>query len=187
MENQSRRSALKAMSAVAVGTTLPYDQEGKSGGGTQGKPFVIREAEGRFNELYHIMGFVLSLKVSGKDTNEQLSMYFGTYKKNDGPPLHVHYKQDEQFYIVEGEILFQVGAERYTLKSGDTIYLPRNVPHAFLVLSETARLFFQINPSGKTEAFFKKLSELGPTASMDDVQKLHLAHELSIVGPTLKV
>lgn len=44
-------------------------------------------------------------------------------------------------------------------------------PHTFLVLSETGKLFFQTNPSGKTEAFFKKLSELGPTASLDDVQK----------------
>ncbi|MVM41047.1 cupin domain-containing protein [Spirosoma sp. HMF3257] len=187
MENQSRRSALKAMSAAAIGATLPHEQEVNLENGTQTKPFVIREAEGRFDELYHIMGFELSLKVSGKDTNEQLSTYYGTYKKNDGPPLHVHYKQDEEFYIVDGEVLFQVGNEKFTLKVGDTIYLPRNVPHTFLVLSETARLFFQTNPSGKTEAFFKKLSQLGPKATMDEVQKLHLAHDLSIVGPPLKV
>ena len=186
MENQSRRTAIKTMSVATVGTIVPHSQEVTENAGTPEKAFVIRESEGRFNELYHIMGFVLSLKVSGKDTNQQLSMYFGTYKKNDGPPLHVHYKQDEQFYIVDGEILFQVGTEKYTLKSGDTIFLPKNVPHTFLVLSETGKLFFQTNPSGKTEAFFKKLSELGPTASMDDVQKLHLAHDLSIVGPPLK-
>lgn len=187
MDNQSRRSVIKSLSAAAIGSSFPPGQDVNLTNGMQTKPYVIRAAEGRFDELYHIMGMELSLKVSGKDTDNELTMYYGTYKKNDGPPLHVHYKQDEQFFVVEGEFLLQVGTEKYTLKSGDTIFLPRNVPHTFLTLSDTGRMFFQTNPSGKTEDFFKKLSQAGPSVTMDEVQKIHLEHDLSIVGPRLSV
>lgn len=171
---------------MAVGAVLPSNQLKDPMNSTETKPYFLRSTEARHNELYHIMGMELSLKVSGKDTNDQLTMFYGTYTKNDGPPLHVHYKQDEQFYIIDGEFLIQVGTEKYTLKAGDTVYLPRNVPHTFLTLSDTGKMFFQTNPSGKTEAFFKRLSQAGPSITMDEVQQIHLEHDLRIVGPPLK-
>ena len=112
-------------------------------------------------------------------------MFYGKYHKNDGPPLHVHHGQDEQFYLIEGEFLLQVGDQTYTLKGGDTIFLPREVPHAFLVLSETGTIFFQTNPSGKTEDLFKRLSELPPTATLEAIKQVHQNHQVSIVGPRL--
>ncbi|GAB3789152.1 hypothetical protein GCM10028818_57100 [Spirosoma horti] len=96
------------------------------------------------------------------------------------------HRQDEQFYLIEGEFLLQVGDQQYTLKGGDTIFLPREVPHAFLVLSETGTMFFQTNPSGKTEALFKRLSQLPPTATLEIIKQVHQEHGVSIVGPRLK-
>ncbi|GGF20029.1 cupin domain-containing protein [Hymenobacter cavernae] len=151
-----------------------------------GSPFVVRGAEGRFAAHYRIMGFDLYLKLSGRDTQEQVSVFTGVYRRHDGPPLHVHYQQDEEFYILEGEFLVQVGEEKYTLKAGDLIFLPRNIPHGFLVLSETAKMLFLTQPSGTTEAFFQQLSRLGSTASLEQVQQLHLAHNLKIVGPRVR-
>lgn len=51
-------------------------------------------------------------------------------------PLHIHPNQDEWFYVVEGNYLFQVGNEQYRMAIGDTIFLPRNVPHAFIQVTE---------------------------------------------------
>lgn len=150
------------------------------------KPFVIRKTEARFDQLYHVLGMELSLKISGQDTNQQLTMFYGKYHKNDGPPLHIHHGQDEQFYIVEGKFLLQVGDQQYILSGGDTIFLPREVPHAFLVLSETGTMFFQTNPSGKTEELFKRLSQLSPTATLEVIKQVHQEHGVSIVGPRLK-
>ncbi|OUJ73310.1 hypothetical protein BXP70_15505 [Hymenobacter crusticola] len=154
---------------------------------TPSKPFVVRGAEGRFAAHYRIMGFDLYLKLSGQDTQEQFSVFTGVYRQHDGPPLHVHYQQDEEFYILEGEFLVQVGEEKYTLKAGDLIFLPRNIPHGFLVLSETAKMLFLTQPSATTEAFFQQLSQLSSTASLEQVQQLHLAHHMKIVGPRVSV
>ncbi|WP_210519467.1 cupin domain-containing protein [Hymenobacter terricola] len=132
-----------------------------------------------------MMGFNLYLKVAGKDTDGQLSVFSGDYRRHDEPPLHVHYQQDEEFYITEGEFLVQVGEEEFTLKEGDLIFLARNIPHAFLVLSETAKMVFLTHPSGTTEMLFQQLAQLPPTATLDDAQKIHLAHQCRIVGPKL--
>lgn len=150
------------------------------------KPFVIRETEARLGQLYHVLGMELSLKIAGQDTNQQLTMFSGKYHKHDGPPFHVHHGQDEQFYIIEGEFLVQVGDQTYNLTGGDTIFLPREVPHSFLVLSETGKMFFQTNPSGQTEALFYRLSQLPPTATLASINQVHQDHGISIVGPRLK-
>ncbi|MFD2721301.1 cupin domain-containing protein [Hymenobacter monticola] len=151
----------------------------------QKKPFVVRHADARAAEHYHMMGFDLYLKVSGKDTDGQLAMFSGAYRKHDGPPLHVHYEQDEEFYITEGEFLVQVGEEKFTLRVGDLIFLPRNIPHAFLTLSDTGRMVFMTHPSAGTEMLFKQLAALPPTATLDDAQKIHVANGCRILGPKL--
>ncbi|GAB3852146.1 hypothetical protein GCM10028822_19530 [Hymenobacter terrigena] len=151
------------------------------------KPFVVRGSEGRSSEHYRLMGFDLYLKVGGKDTDGQLAVFDGEYRRHDGPPLHVHYQQDEEFYITEGEFLVQVGDEKFTLKAGDLIFLPRNIPHTFVTLSETGKMAFMTHPSGTIEMLFKQLAALPPTANLDDAQKIHLAHQLRIVGPRLTV
>lgn len=179
--------ALKTLSATAIGMALSPTQTLSAAPGAEKKAFVVRSAAGRSGEHYRLMGFDLFLKLSAKDSDGQVSVFSGVYKRNDGPPLHVHYEQDEEFYITEGEFLVQVGAERFTLKAGDLIFLPRNIPHTFLTLSATARMVFMTHPSGKIETLFKQLAALPPTASMADAQKIHVAHQLRIVGPKLTV
>ncbi len=75
-----------------------------------------------------------------------------------GPPLHFHLYQDEIFHILDGEFLFQVGDETFNLKAGDTLFAPRQVPHAFVNTSDTLGSMVTIfQPSGKMEDFFQKL------------------------------
>ncbi|MBF9219682.1 cupin domain-containing protein [Hymenobacter ruricola] len=185
MENSSRRSALKHLSATALSMALLPSEALGAAPAAPKKPFVLRRADGRFQEHYRMMGFDLYLKVSGKDSDGQLAVFSGEYRKHDGPPLHVHYQQDEEFYITEGEFLVQVGEEKFTLRAGDLIFLPRDVPHSFVTLSDTGKMVFMTHPSGGTEALFRGLSQLPPTATLDDVQKIHVANGCRIVGPKL--
>jgi quercetin dioxygenase-like cupin family protein len=187
METESRRTVLKTITATAIGMALSPQNALSAAPVAQKTPFVVRNADGRSGERYHLMGFDLFLKVSAKDSDGQLSMFSGTYRKHDGPPLHVHYEQDEEFYITEGEFLVQVGEERFTLKAGDLIFLPRNIPHTFLTLSDTGRMVFMTHPSGRIETLFKQLAALPPTAALEDAQKIHVANQLRIVGPKLTV
>jgi quercetin dioxygenase-like cupin family protein len=185
MNTEARRSALKNLSATMIGMALTPHAVLGAAPAAQKTPFVLRSADARPGGHYSLMGFDLTLKVAGKDTDGQVSVFAGSYRKHDGPPLHVHYEQDEEFYITEGEFLVQVGTERFTLKAGDLIFLPRNIPHTFLTLSDTARMIFMTHPSGGTERLFEELAALPPTATLEDAQRIHVAHQCRIVGPRL--
>jgi quercetin 2,3-dioxygenase len=81
-------------------------------------PFVIRSGESRFQESTQVGLSPNNIKVSSKDTNGQLTVFEYIGKERGGLPLHIHPNQDEIFFIVEGEYLFQVGKEQFRLKSG---------------------------------------------------------------------
>lgn len=154
--------------------------------GRAAKSFVVKAGKDRFDQPILFRGKNPNLvKISAKDTNGQLTVMEYEGFEKDGPALHVHLNQDEVFYIVEGEYLVQVGDEQKTLTVGDTIFLPRNVPHTWLQLSDKGKMFYLLQPGGKYEDFFKKLdaSKRPPTA--DEAQKFALESDMKFVGPPL--
>jgi mannose-6-phosphate isomerase-like protein (cupin superfamily) len=85
-------------------------------------------------------------------------------------PLHVHANEDELFYILEGEHIVQRGDEEFRLAPGDSIFLPRGVPHSQRrVVPKAGRLLVMTSP-GAFEGFFRDLAAadaagtLGPDA-----------------------
>jgi quercetin dioxygenase-like cupin family protein len=152
------------------------------------KSFVVKNGEDRFNEPLMFRGVNPNLvKVSARDTGGLYSMfeYEGLVKM--GPDLHVHLKQDETFYVVEGEYLFQVGEERRILTAGDSIFLPRAIPHTWLQLSDKGKLMYMLQPAGKMEEFFKTMNALTGPLSPEEYQKINLAHGMKRVGPPLEL
>jgi quercetin 2,3-dioxygenase len=184
MEKQDRRSALKKISATATGLAilkLSFAKENM----TENLPFIIRAMESK--KEYNLWGRSVYLKVGAADSNKQLSMFYGTYQKGDGPPLHIHHDQDEQFYVLEGEFLIQVGNDKYTLMPGDTAYLPKNIPHTYLVLSDAAKMVFQTQPSGKIEELFQYLADNYETKTIEEIGKAMPQFNHSWIGPPLSV
>jgi len=105
------------------------------------------------------MGFsALGFKVSGQDTRGGLFiMEHVGLTKGGGPPRHLHYEQEEWFYVVEGEVVAEVGKDRFRLKAGDSLFAPRQVPHGFVYVAEKpGRLLIAYTPAGKMEAYFRE-------------------------------
>ncbi len=151
------------------------------------KGFVVKATESRFGEKTILGGKNPNdIKVSQKDTNGDLTVFEYTGNEKGGPPLHLHLHQDEIFFIVQGEYLFQVGEEKHSLKAGDTIFLPRNIPHAFAQLTETGKMFFLFQPSGKMEDFFRALGNLTAPPSPAEGAKIFADHDMKVVGPPLQ-
>jgi len=149
--------------------------------------FVVKASESRFKEKTLIGGNNPNdIKVSQQDTNGDLTVFEYTGHVKGGPPLHIHLHQDEIFFIVEGEYLFQVGSDNHTLKAGDTIFLPRAVPHAFAQLTEFGKMFFLFQPSGKMEDYFRALSNLTSPPTQEQGAKLFADHDMKVVGPPLQ-
>jgi quercetin dioxygenase-like cupin family protein len=79
-------------------------------------------------------------------------------------PVHIHPQVDETFYVLDGEILLDLGGERRQLATGGVVVVPRGVPHAFMVTSPTARMLTLLTP-GLGEDFFRIASEPAPEGS----------------------
>lgn len=126
------------------------------------------------------------IKVSQKDTNGDLTIFEYTGNEKGGPPLHIHLHQDEVFFIIQGEYLFQVGDDTHNLKAGDTIFLPRQVKHAFAQLTDNGKMFFLFQPSGKMEDYFRVLGNLTSPPTPEQGAKIFAEHDMTIVGPPLQ-
>ncbi len=155
------------------------------------KGFKVSSGEARYGAHYKMKGVtlnVLDIKISSEDTDGNLAVFEQNgFTPKGGPPLHIHLYQDEFFYILEGEYLFQVGDTKYQMKSGDTIFLPRNVQHAFVQLTETGKVIVSYMPAGKMEDFFKVTDSWSSPPTMEQIETAFEDHDMRIVGPVLKV
>ena len=155
------------------------------------KGFKVNSGEARYGIHYRMKGVtlnVLDIKISSKDTDGDLAVFEQNgFTPQGGPPLHIHLYQDEFFYIVEGEYLFQVANEKYQMKSGDTIFLPRNVQHAFIQITEKGKVIVSYMPAGKMEDFFKTTDAWSSPPTLKEIEKVFEDHDMKVVGPPLKV
>lgn len=151
------------------------------------KGFVVKATESRFKEKTLIGGKSPNdIKVSLKDTNGDLTVFEYTGNEKGGPPLHIHPHQDEIFFIVQGKYLFQVGNDKHTLNAGDTIFLPRTVPHTFAQLTDNGKMFFLFQPSGKMEDFFRAIGNLTAPPTPEQGAEIFTDHDMKVVGPPLQ-
>jgi mannose-6-phosphate isomerase-like protein (cupin superfamily) len=74
-------------------------------------------------------------------------------------PLHVHDREDELFYVVEGEHVFTVGEREFRAGPGGVVFAPRGVPHAHRrVVPRAGRMLTMTSPAG-FEGFFRELAQ----------------------------
>jgi len=154
-----RRSFLK--SAASVAPALALQELIGSAAGAQPPAaaptpelHVVPEGRDRLGQP-HTMGFSsLAFKVLTADTGGNLFVIEHSHLVPGGPPLHMHFYQDEWFYVMDGEVAFQVGGKRAQLKPGESVLGPRRVPHAFSSVAPQSRMLIAFTPAGMMEKFF---------------------------------
>ena len=130
----------------------------------------------------------LAIKLSSKDTGGELLVFQHTDMGKGGPPRHVHHAQDEWFYVVKGEFAAEVGDQRYVLKPGDSLFAPRKVPHAWAHISDQpGTLITTVSPVGTFEQFIRDTARHPVVPPPEEVAKTFAAHEMTVVGPPLKI
>lgn len=110
-------------------------------------------------------GGLVTFLVKGEDTGGQLACIEVTVRRGTEPPMHVHTREDETIFVLEGELDYTVGDETYTLAPSGCIFLPRNIPHTYRQRSDTIRALLVFTPAG-LEGFFKELSEPAATVGL---------------------
>lgn len=146
------------------------------------EPFVVRKDRDRFEAPIRFLNGRMDIKVSGRDTGGAFCAIDTVRFRRGGPPLHLHFDQDELFFVLEGQFQFRVGDNLYELGPGDFLFGPRRVPHAFVNLSETGRLMVTFQPAGAMEAFFAH-GLRDPMA--EEFRRLSSEHGMEVVGPPL--
>ena len=101
--------------------------------------------------------------------------------------MHFQPNQDEWFYVIDGKYLFQVGEDKYQIKSGNTIFLPCNIQHAFVQLTEKVKMIVSYLLTGKMEKFFEMADSRTSPPSKVEIEKVFADHDMRIVGPPLKI
>jgi quercetin dioxygenase-like cupin family protein len=123
---------------------------------------VLRAGEGR--SLW-VVGDRYTIKATGEETGGAFALVEALVPPGGGPPPHIHHREDEAFYVLEGELLFHVNGHDIAAGAGSWITLARGSLHHFQnVGNRPARMLIVVTPSG-LERFFE---EVGRAANDGD-------------------
>ncbi|MFD1515589.1 cupin domain-containing protein [Halomarina rubra] len=140
------------------------------------------------------VGALVTVKLGPEETGGAFSLVEHLADPGFETPYHVHHGEDELFYVLTGEIECRYGDDgEHVVRAGpdETVYLPRDLPHGFRVVSdEPCRMLIQVTPSG-LEAFFTDVGmpaerlETPPPAEPDVAMLTERAagYDLEILGP----
>jgi len=155
------------MAAAASSTTARIEQLAAFGRGRQS-----------LNESVWYNGSLLTFLATGEDTQGKFALIELIGTKASVPPPHIHHREDEAFYILEGEITASVGGQTIKAGPGGFVFLPRDVMHSFTADTEQVRILVLLAPAG-FEGYFKDCSVPAtamtlppPDASQPEIQKL---------------
>lgn len=116
-------------------------------------PTIRKAGEGR---TIAVVGDVYRFLATGEDTNDKYALLEAIVPPGGGPPPHVHSREEEGFYILEGEITFTIGDQRLTASAGMFANMPVGTPHSFKNESQKpARMLISVAPAGLEKMFFE--------------------------------
>lgn len=146
--------------------------------------FIVANDRDRRGKPAHVGPNRADVKVSAADTDGRFALFEWEGRERGGPGLHVHDAQDEVFYVREGRYRFRLADDVHDLGPGDTIFLPRGIPHSFVQLSDHGKILYVLQPAGDMEAFFHDLATIDPaTASEAEIVAVFARHGMRLVGP----
>ena len=102
-------------------------------------------------------GWLMTLLATGEETQGQFALIEAVGRKGNVPPPHIHHREDEIFYVLEGEITVSVNDRTIKVTPGTMVFLSRDVRHSFTIESEQVRMLQLLTPAG-LEGWFKEFS-----------------------------
>jgi quercetin dioxygenase-like cupin family protein len=154
------------------------------------RPIALQPDEG---EALWFMGMLATIKSSAEGTGGRVAVIEHTGPQNSGSPLHVHHREDEWFYVLEGELTIWVDGQVVHAPAGSFVFGPKDMAHTFTVSSpEGARFLLVTEPAG-FESFMRSSAEPAraltlppPPSAPPDVERLGALaaqYGIDILGP----
>jgi quercetin dioxygenase-like cupin family protein len=120
------------------------------------KTGVLLPGEGR---SFWVVGDLYTFLATGEDTNGAYALIQALVPPGGGPPPHIHRREDETFYVLEGELTFHIDGRTLAASTGSFVTLPKGTLHSFKNTGPTpAKMLVIVHPSG-LEKFFEEVGE----------------------------
>lgn len=151
------------------------------------QPYILQANEG---EAVWYTAARMTLKATSKSTDGALSLVEVLAPPNFAPPWHVHHRDDEMFYLLDGSFLFKCGDELFEAGKGAFVFLPRGIPHSFKHVGETLARFLVLGTPAGLDQYFVDAGtpalEEGLRPQPIDFQQMAIIaakHGVEILGP----
>lgn len=149
------------------------------------EPLLVAADQDRFGEQRGLGVSTITFKVMPGDSRG-VFIIENTFHEKGGPARHLHYEQDEWFYIVEGEFIMEIGQDQFRLTPGDSVLGLSKIPHVWAYTGGArGRILITFLPAGKMESFFREVTKANAMPPLDP--ELWRAHGMELVGPPLRV
>jgi quercetin dioxygenase-like cupin family protein len=130
------------------------------------------------------LGGDITFIVRGEQSNGALAALEAVNAPGEGPPLHVHNREDETVYVLEGEFRWKLGDELSVTGPGSFVFIPRGLAHTWQIIGEQpGRMLITFSPAGM-EGFFDRLSTL-TEFDLEAFRAAAAEHAMDVVGPPL--
>ncbi len=151
-----------------------------------GSPFAVQAGEGQTVETP--TGDLVTVKADTAGTNGSLTVLEFLIGPKQGPARHTHLREDELWYVIDGDFRFKSGDAMFQVSTGGMAFGPRRLPHAFQNIGDTpGRLLVVTTPSG-LERFFHQFAEALPGPPDPDLlNTIGHTNWVEFVGPPLAI
>ena len=129
-------------------------------------PFFVLPGEGASMDT--LIDAPVTIKAGTRSTNGSLAVLEFVHGPKAGPPLHTHLREDEMWYVLQGDYRFKAGDSTFQLSTGGMAFVPRGVSHSFQNLNDTpGRMLIIVTPSGMYLATVWIAALKSPRAEVD--------------------
>lgn len=127
------------------------------------QPYMIKPNEGK---AVWFLNTLVTYKADKGTTSGQFGLIEQLLPPGFEPPNHIHHREDEAFYVLDGQITFYCNNEIFEAKSGSFMFLPKELPHGFKVSNSGTARVLQLNTPGGFEMFHEDMGEPAITRTL---------------------
>jgi quercetin dioxygenase-like cupin family protein len=140
------------------------------------QPTIRKTNEGR---TITVVGDVYRFLATSEETSGRYALWEAIVSPGGGPPPHVHTREGEGFYVLDGEITFRIGAQRIVAGPGMFANVSIGTPHSFKnESSKPAKMLIQVAPAGLEQMFVEvgqtvpAGTTVAPPTTPEEIKKL---------------
>ena len=131
---------------------------------------------------YVSAGELFLMLAGAEQTGGAFGLMEGVIRRGAEPPPHVHHREDESFFVLDGSLRLRVGDDRFSATPGSFVFCPRDVPHLLTLETDEVRLLTLVTPGG-LESFFVELGEPAPDRTLpSELPELDVERVVTLAG-----